>query len=281
MYRLAAEGVLPHTPPMYRRLSAQLAQARREGRFPDLIDTVREVHVPPAWPDADAFVAEMPTWFRLDRSAGQKQALYVAPEKDTLRQQLTSWLEFAGIPVLVVRGFSSQSYADAVRDRVAHEQREAHLAVVGDFDCSGEDIERDWVERTGCWSSVTRVLLTYEQVRTYGLPATEDKSGDPRWPAFARRYGFDPRRPVPWEMEALEPAELQRLVLAAVDPYTDRTVLAQQIAREEEQRRALADFLGGGLALTPCTRTPSSEASPGPVPAARLRAVAHRASVPG
>ncbi|MGW6879579.1 hypothetical protein ACWGEU_04830 [Streptomyces goshikiensis] len=35
MYRLAAEGVLPHAPPMYRRLSAQLAQARREGRFPD------------------------------------------------------------------------------------------------------------------------------------------------------------------------------------------------------------------------------------------------------
>ncbi|MFI1155105.1 hypothetical protein [Streptomyces sp. NPDC020817] len=63
MYRLAAEGVLPHTPPMYRRLSSQLAQARREGRFPDLIDTVREVHVPPAWPDADAFVAEVPAWF--------------------------------------------------------------------------------------------------------------------------------------------------------------------------------------------------------------------------
>lgn len=46
--------------------------------------------------------------------------------------------------MLVVRGFSSQSYADVVRDRVAHEHRGAHLAVVGDFDCSGEDIERGW-----------------------------------------------------------------------------------------------------------------------------------------
>ncbi|MFF5706595.1 hypothetical protein ACFY7H_29530 [Streptomyces sp. NPDC012794] len=111
MYRVAAEGVLPHTPPMYRRLSARLAQARREGRFPDLIDTVREVHVPPSWPSADAFVREMPDWFRLDRTAGQEHALYVAAEKDTLRQQLTGWLEFAGIPVLIVRGFSSQSHA--------------------------------------------------------------------------------------------------------------------------------------------------------------------------
>ncbi|WP_237545174.1 MULTISPECIES: hypothetical protein [unclassified Streptomyces] len=48
-----------------------------------------------------------------------------------------------------------------------------------------------------------------------------------------------------WEVEALEPAELRRLVLDAVDPYIDRDVLARQIAREEEQRRALAAFLNG------------------------------------
>ncbi|MFI1839551.1 hypothetical protein [Streptomyces olivaceoviridis] len=74
------------------------------------------------------------------------------------------------------------------------------------------------------------MLLTYEQVRAYELPATGGKHGDPRWPAFAARYGFDPRRPVQWEVEALEPAELRRLVLAAVDPYIDRDVLARQIA---------------------------------------------------
>ncbi|MGB9998470.1 hypothetical protein ACPMJQ_28430 [Streptomyces pseudogriseolus] len=70
-------------------------------------------------------------------------------------------------------------------------------------------------------------------------------AGDPRWPAFARSYGFDPRRPVQWEVEALEPAELRRQVLAADAPYVDRDVLARQIAREEEQRRALAAFLDG------------------------------------
>ncbi|MFE2275562.1 hypothetical protein ACFXB4_40895 [Streptomyces lavendulae] len=134
----------------------------------------------------------------MDRTTGQQQALYVAAEEDTLRQQLAGWLEFAGIPVLVVRGFSSQSYPDVVRERVAHKQREACLFVVGDFDCSGENIERDWVESTCCWSPVTQGLLTYEQMHTYGIPATEGKSGDPRWPAFARRYGFDIERPVQW-----------------------------------------------------------------------------------
>lgn len=115
----------------------------------------------------------------------------------------------------------------------------------GDFDCSGEDVERDWVERTGCWSRVTRVLLTRDQVRQYALPATTGKRDDPRWSAFARRYGFDIDHPVQWEVEALEPDELQRLVLAAVAPYVDRGVLAEQMDREEQQRRALFDFLGG------------------------------------
>ncbi|WP_234438749.1 hypothetical protein [Streptomyces sp. NRRL S-340] len=80
MYRLVSEGALPHTAPMYRRLSAQLAKARREGRLPDLIDTVREIHFSPVWTGADAFLAEMPDWFRLDRTEGQEHALYVAAE---------------------------------------------------------------------------------------------------------------------------------------------------------------------------------------------------------
>lgn len=74
------------------------------------------------------------------------------------------------------------------RPRPGHaDPRDGVLLVVGDFDCSGEDIERDWVARTGCWSHAERVLLIYEQVRAYELPATEGKHGDPRWPGFARR----------------------------------------------------------------------------------------------
>ncbi|MFF0430058.1 transposase [Streptomyces sp. NPDC004520] len=42
----------------------------------------------------------------------------------------------------------------------------------------------------------------------------------------------------------LEPDELQRLALVAVDPYVDRDVLARQIVREEQQRRALDGSVG-------------------------------------
>ncbi|MGW3745582.1 hypothetical protein ACWD62_34695 [Streptomyces sp. NPDC005146] len=42
----------------------------------------------------------------------------------------TDWLADLGIPVLVVRGFSSQSYVDIVRARTARDPRPAVLLYV-------------------------------------------------------------------------------------------------------------------------------------------------------
>ncbi|MEV7581694.1 hypothetical protein [Streptomyces erythrochromogenes] len=191
-YRLVVEGLIPHTAPTYRRLSARLAQARREERFPDLIDPLREVHGQ-LGRTPGAFIRDAPDWFALDRTAGQEIALYVACEKDTLRAQLTDWLERSGIPVLVVRGFGSQSYVQVVRERTARDQRPAVLLYVGDFDASGADIVRDWVARTACWSRVERVLLTHDQVRAYDLPAAAGGLG----PALGRVRPPVRTRPLP------------------------------------------------------------------------------------
>ncbi len=218
LYRLVSAGVLPHTAPMYRWPSARLARARREGRFPGLIDTVRNVHVPESWPDADAFVRQMPEWFRLDRTAGQQHALYVATEKDTLRQQLTGRLAEYGIPVLVVRGFGSRPYADVVRRRTALDSSEGASGLPRGPGRLGMDIERDWGRRTGCWS---RVHPRAAHVRAGARVRSAGDRRQARRPAVAGlRPPPRPRpaRPVQWEVEALEPRELQRLVLAAVGP---------------------------------------------------------------
>ncbi|MEV7011680.1 hypothetical protein [Streptosporangium sp. NPDC051022] len=155
----------------------------------------------------------------------------------------TDWLAEFGIPVVVVRGFSSQSYVEILRRRTHLDPRPAVLLYVGDFDASGEDIERDWIARTGCWAHAERVLLTGEQTRTRGLPAAEGKRDDPRWPAFAARHDLDPDRPVQWEVEALEPVELQRALLTAVEPYVDHRILAAVLAEEDRQRRELRAFV--------------------------------------
>ncbi|MEW1637526.1 hypothetical protein AB0469_26075 [Streptomyces sp. NPDC093801] len=47
-----------------------------------------------------------------------------------------------------------------------------------------------------------------------------------------------------WEVEALDPAELQRLVLDAVAPHVDQAVLNDVIAEEDRQRDRLREFTG-------------------------------------
>ncbi|MFF5205729.1 hypothetical protein [Streptosporangium sp. NPDC000396] len=242
-YRLVAAGLIPNTLATYRGLSARLTQAWREDRFPGLVDTLPRTQVPRTWPDAGAFLADAPDWFRLDRTRGQEHAVYVAAEKDTLRLMFADWLADFGIPVLMVRGFAGQRSADVVRNRTSTDPRPPVLLYVGDLNCSAADMERDWVTRTGHWAHIERVMLTYAQILAYELPAAEGNRDDPRWPRFAARYGLNVDDPVQWEVEALDPTELQRLVMAAVHPYVDRAVLAAVLTDEARQRRALDLFV--------------------------------------
>lgn len=240
-YRLAANGELPMTTSAYKKLSAQLAEQRRRGVFPDLLDSGRRVHLDPTYSEPGDLLELVPDWFRLDRTAGQEFALYVGVEKDTLRLQVLDWLDEFGVPVLVVRGYGSQSYADIVARRVATDPRPAVLLYVGDLDASGEDIERDWVARTGCWSHVHRLAVTVGQAA--GLPSAAGKASDPRWPGFARRHDLDPARPVQWEVEAIDPTTLYGLLLDAVAGYVDVDQLAVVIAEERAHRTRLETFL--------------------------------------
>lgn len=242
-YVLASEGVIPLTAPTYRRLSSQLASARRRGEFPvdALIDLARDVYVTPSYSSPGELLEQVPAAFRAHRDEGQQYAVFVVVEKDTLRVQMTRWLDRYGVPVLVVRGYTSQTYANRVAARVISDTRPAVLFYVGDLDASGEDIERDWIARTRCWSKVRRLAVTTEQAAD--LPPATGKAGDPRWPAFAERHQLDPAEPVQYEVEAIAPGTLRTLVLDAVDQVTDLDQLARVLAQEATERQRLQRFL--------------------------------------
>ncbi|MEU7835631.1 hypothetical protein [Nonomuraea sp. NPDC049129] len=101
-YRLAVAGVIPNTAAACRKLSAHLAEARRRGAFPDLIDAVRAIHAPLAYTDPGEILADVPELYRRDRMEHQPVALYLAAEKDTLRAQITGWTAEYGLPVLEI-----------------------------------------------------------------------------------------------------------------------------------------------------------------------------------
>ncbi|MEX2985677.1 hypothetical protein [Streptomyces sp. C36] len=71
-YRCATAGAIPNTTSAYKRLSSLIAQARRTGTFPDLIDSTREVHRPQAFADVGDMLRRMPDFFGLDPRRGQR-----------------------------------------------------------------------------------------------------------------------------------------------------------------------------------------------------------------
>lgn len=231
-YRLVAAELLVNNISSYKSLSKKSAEARRDGWFPPLIDRGRVIHRPMSFRSPEHATDWLRRIYRRDRTEGQDVSVYVGVEKAGLVEQLTSWFDPMGLPVIALGGYSSQSFVDEVVVDVERRRRPAVLLYGGDFDPSGEDIDRDFAERTGCFDKVVRVALSAEQVESYALPPAMGKSTDSRAAAFAARHG----RLVQVELDALAPTDLRRLYEAAIDEFVDRSVLA---AAMEQERRDL------------------------------------------
>jgi hypothetical protein len=173
--------------------------------------------------------------YRCDRTEGQGFAVYVAIEKHALGALLGSWFAPLGIPVVALGGYSSQTLTDEVAADVDEDGRDAVLLYATDFDPSGEDIGRDFIERADCFDQVVRVALTLEQVHEFGLPPLPGKTTDSRASGFVERHG----ELMQVELDALPPDELRALYEAGLDAYWDVSRYESLLRREEDERRQL------------------------------------------
>lgn len=240
-YRLVAAELLSNTATTYKTLSDKTAKARRAGTFPPLIDRGRRIHQELTFSSVEDAVATVISWYRRDRTEGQDKSVYLAVEKNGLVNQLESWFGYYGLPILALGGYSGQSYIDEVRRHVQAQKRPAILLYAGDFDPSGEDIDRDFVERTACWDKIQRVALTPDQVEHYGLPPQPGKTTDSRAQAFTQRHG----RLVQVELDALPPDTLKSLFTDAIAQFWDTSTFEAVMETEAAEKTRLTELAGG------------------------------------
>lgn len=238
-YRLVAVHRLPNTQSAYKGLSRRTAEARRAGTFPDLIDRGRQIHRVASWSSPEAALAALVAQYRRDRTEGQDVSLYIGVEKAGLVMQLESWFGDLGVPILALGGYSSQTYVDDVAEHAGDQDRPAVLLYAGDFDPSGEDIDRDFVERTGCFDKVVRVALSAAQVTEYDLPPAIGKSTDSRAGAFMERHGAL----VQVELDALPPDVLEALYRDALGEWWDESTFDAVLEVETAERARLEGAL--------------------------------------
>jgi hypothetical protein len=235
-YRLVAAELIPNTTHAYQHLSRLTAHGRRAGTFPELADRGRIIHRDATFTNPDHARRWLADIYRRDRTEGQPVSLFLAVEKAGMVAQLDAWFGDLGVPILALAGYSSQSYVDDVVRDVSHQDRPAVLLYTGDHDPSGEDIDRDFVERSDCWAKVRRVALTAEQVAAYDLPPQPGKATDSRSAAFLARHG----QLVQVELDALPPDTLRDLYRDAVADYWDDDAYASVLAAEADERQQLS-----------------------------------------
>jgi hypothetical protein len=250
-YRLVAAELIPNTFSMYARLSSLTADARREGTFPSLADSNRTIHRYASWTGPADALRDTAACYRRDRTGGQDVALYIGVEKATLVAQVQSWFGDLGIPILALRGYSSESYErEVAQDMDAYTNVNGCPIVVlyaGDFDPTGEDIVRNFkVQLTNRgvenWT-LEQIALTDEQVGAYGLPESVGKDTDPRAVGFAERHG----KLIQVEVEALAPDQLRDLYQRALDRLWNQDAYDEVLVLEHAERQKLA-----ALSLTTC-----------------------------
>lgn len=114
------------------------------------------------------------------------------------------------------------------------------ILYLGDHDPSGEDMVRDIGDRLREFNvarlSVEKVGLTIAQVHQYNPPPNPAKITDPRATAYIEKFGEHS-----WEVDALPPNVLTRLIRAAFAKHIDKSKLATIKAQEESDKTRLRE----------------------------------------
>lgn len=236
-YRLVADQTLRNTRSEYGQLSAKTAQARRDGWFPQLMDRTREIErLYPLFTSTDEALEWVKGRYRRDRTEGQEYSIYLAVEKAGIVNQLNEWFGYPfGIPILPLQGYSSQSFVDEVVEDVYSQDRPSVLIYAGDFDPSGEDIDRDFTERTGCWDEYHRIALLPEQVTEYDLPPAMGKATDSRASQFIAKHG----QLIQVELDALPPDILKQLYEEQIAEYWNDETWQEVMQQEKKERESI------------------------------------------
>lgn len=240
-YRLVMDPSLDYhnTEGDYKQLSARTAELRRAGEFPSLADLTRGIERELSYRSVDEAVQRALAIFRLDRSLGQDPLPFVVVEKATLTAQVRSWVTGKTIPVVALRGYSSETLDSAIERFVSWEKRSVRLIYIGDLDPEGEDIERNVQAQTGLVTE--RIAVTPKQVTLYGLPEEPGKPSSSRAPGFIAKYG----RLFQIEVEALDPDVLRGLVQDAIAETWDDELERVVLVEEERQRERFQEFVDG------------------------------------
>ena len=226
-YQFVARGLMANKQTEYKRLGGIINDARLSGRidWEAIEDRTRSLRSVPNWSDPSGIIKSAAIGYRKSMWANQDYHVEVWIEKDALVGVIQGICNRLDLPYFACRGYNSQSEQYRAGKRFAQAVREGRTPVVlhlGDHDPSGLDMTRDNADRLALFADqavqVDRLALNMDQIEQYGPPPNPAKLTDSRASDYIALYGSSS-----WELDALDPPVIERLIEDAVEPYIDRT----------------------------------------------------------
>ncbi len=266
-YRLVAARLIPNTHRSYKNLVSALSDWRRARKIPcrAFEDRTRNLNRLDLGWRADDPEGWLLAWvkkavgesrnYRLARWYGQTRRVIVAVEKQALEGPFNEVCEELAVDLAVCRGYPSLSFLNEVASALRggdpdRDGRENVVLYFGDFDPSGlnipETVERDLSGFFGQSLDFVRVALTRDQIDERGLPPAPVKLTDSRAAGFISEHGEEV-----YELDAIEPRELQDMIRAVVGEYWDEGAAGEREELVDSGRTKIAKILeeAGVMAL--------------------------------
>lgn len=242
-YQFVARNLIKNKPSEYDRLGDIISKGRLAGLidWSMLEDRVRSLEGVTTWGAPGEILQAVANQYREDVWRTQKHRVEVWVEKDAVLGVIERACLALRVSYFACRGYSSQSayYAAGKRLR-AHALKGQKVVVLymGDHDPSGVDMTRDVRERLSMFSGreidVRRLALNMDQIEEYGPPPNAVKESDGRSAGYIAQFGDEC-----WELDALEPHVLDRLVRDNVRKLIEPKKWKAAMDHEEGNRNLL------------------------------------------
>jgi hypothetical protein len=242
-YRVMSRGLVPKSENGYSVVQRQALKMRRAGELPYgwITDGSRLRLKPETWSSAQAALENTAMMYRRDLWIDQGIHVEVWTEKDAICGVAYPATAKYGVPLMISRGFSSETFLYETAEDINKEGNPAVVYQLGDHDPSGvaawEDIQHKLLQFVDHSVDLTfeRIAVTPEQVIDLDLPTRPTKQTDPR----AKRFTGDSV-----EVDAIPSNTLRGLVTEAIEKWIDPDQLHLTKVAENSERDVLQRIAG-------------------------------------
>lgn len=238
-YQLVARDIIPNNERSYKNTGNLINDARLAGYIDwyAIEDRTRNLRTLSHWDSPKEIIETASRQYKKDMWETQDYYVEVWVEKEALSDVVGQTCDRLDVPYFSCRGYVSQSEMWSASRRIQRKQSEGKYCILlhlGDHDPSGIDMSRDIEERLVLFGVrpdtflFKRIALNMEQIEELNPPPNPAKLTDSRCQSYIREYGDSS-----WELDALEPKYIDRLITDEVMIYVNTTAW--------EVRKAIVD----------------------------------------